>query len=592
MTVYALKNENDELIRSHLLDQHQRHGNFRTQCPICGPSRTKSSDRCLSVRMDGSVAVWICHHCEEKGSTELDNGNTFEIQDYIDIVTDTVTPQANTVEKLYGGLTDEQYGYLTRDRGISADTADRCGLVSKKLYIKKREAEVLCIGFQYNNLDGTTATKWRDGIKNFSQTGAAKDLWRIDQFPGGDLVITEGEMDALSFEEIGIFATSVPNGATQRVSDEIDSTSKKYMYLHNADKYLKDAKRIIIASDADSPGQCLAEEIVRRIGKSRCWRMQYPDDCKDANDVLRKHGREALKECVSNATPWPIGGLRQATEYEEQAVQLFRDGMDHAIDPGVGELGQIFRPAPGTLAVFTGIPGSGKSTFTTWMSYLLASKHDWPCAVFSAETSSQVHLLQLAALHVGKDFKGKDKMTETQLRDAIHWISDRFVFLDESETSVESILERAQAAIMRNGCRLLVIDPFNFISGGVSRGDDEGSTFAINKILVALKTFAVEHDIAVWLVAHPKKMERFQGTNQTPKGYDIAGSAHFFNVADYGITLERDPELPRVARVITWKVRFDWYGSLGTRRLQIDNVGKFDKVREWGSNPGDWDVNI
>lgn len=545
----------------------------------------------MSVRMDGSVAVWLCHHCEEKGSTDLENDNTLNLQDYFNPVTDQVVTESEKVERLYGSLTDEQYGYLTRDRGISAKTADRCGLVSKKVFIKNRDGEVLCIGFQYTNLDGTTATKWRDGIKNFSQSGAAKDLWRIDEFPGGDLVITEGEMDALSFEEIGVFATSVPNGATQKLSEEIDTASKKYMYLSNADKYLKDAKRIIIATDADSPGQNLAEEIVRRIGKSRCWRMQYPEDCKDANDVLRKHGPEALKEVVSNATPWPIGGLRQATEYEEQAVQLFRDGMDHAINPGIGDLGDIFRPAPGTLAIFTGIPGSGKSTFCTWMSYLLASKHDWPCAVFSAETSSQVHLLQLAALHVGKDFKGSDKMTETELRDAIHWISDRFVFLDESETSIESILDRAQAAIMRNGCRLLVIDPFNFISGGVSKGDDDGSTFAINRILVALKTFAVEHDVAVWLVAHPKKMERFQGTNQTPKGYDIAGSAHFFNVADYGITLERDPDMARVARVITWKVRFDWYGSLGTRRLAIDKVGKFDKVMEWGSNPGDWDVH-
>ena len=586
MSLSLVPADTHQSIRDHLSTVERRSGNFRTQCPLCSPSRRNQKDTCLSVRMDGSVAVWNCHHCEEKGATPLQDDD-FSLDDYDQPI---APPEPTPPTRMYGPLTDAQYGYLTSRRGISADTADRIRLISHEVYVPKRESKVLCIGFQYVNLDGTTAVKWRDGAKNFSQTGAAKDLWRIQDFTGGDLIITEGEADALSFEEIGMFATSVPNGAPQKVVDDPDPHSKKYMYLHNAKDYIKKADRVLIATDSDVPGGNLAEEIVRRIGKSRCWRVQYPEDCKDANDVLVKHGRDALKDCVSDASPWPIGGLRQASEYAEQAVALLNSGLDHAIDPLVGRLGEIFRPAPGTLAIFTGIPGSGKSTFTTWMSYLLADRHDWPAAVFSAETSSQIHLLQLAALHTGKPFKGEGKMTEEELKKAIEWINERFVFLDESETTVSSILDRAQAAIMRNGCRLLVIDPFNFLSGGVARADDEGSTQAINKILVALKSFAVEHDIAVWLIAHPKKMERFNNTNQTPKGYDIAGSAHFFNVADYGVTLERHPDMARVAKIIMWKVRFEWYGQLGERCLSIDHVGKYDMVKEWGDDPKDWEI--
>ena len=46
--------------------------------------------------------------------------------------------------------------------------------------------------------------------------------------------------------------------------------------------------KIIIATDNDKSGLAMAEEIARRIGKDRCWRVEYPKDCKDANDVLKK----------------------------------------------------------------------------------------------------------------------------------------------------------------------------------------------------------------------------------------------------------------------------------------------------------------
>jgi len=542
--------------------------------------------------MDDGVAVWICHHCEEKGSTRLENTDLPFMQDhYANEPSENYNRPAPILGE-FEELTDEQIGYLSK-RGISAKTAEKIGIISQSKFIRSREGKFLCLGFVYKNLDGSQAVKFRDAKKNFLQAGAAKSFWRIEEFKEGDLVITEGEMDAASFEEIGTFATSVPNGAPQKVVDDPDPLSKKYMYLAESEEFIKKASRVIIATDSDGPGEALAEEIARRIGKSRCWRLHYPDGCKDANEVLMKHGADVLKESLKDATPWPIGGLRQASEYADSALKLYRDGMSHAVDISIGGIDKIFKPAPGTLAIFTGIPGSGKSTLTTWLSYVLASQHDWQVGVFAAETSSQVHLLQLAALRCGKPFMGADKMSEVELTKAFAWINERFVFLDESETSVDSILDRGQAAIMRNGCRLLVIDPFNFLSGeSRSSRDDDGSTQGINRILVKLKSFAVEHDVAIWLVAHPKKMERFQGKNHTPGGYDISGSAHFFNVADNGITVERDGQEPWVSKVVSWKSRFPWVGSLGSTKLSLDKygTGSYSKVLEWGDHPNDFNT--
>ena len=96
----------------------------------------------------------------------------------------------------------------------------------------------------------------------------------------------------------------------------------KFAYLWNCRAVLDQAVRIILATDSDAPGQALAEELARRLGRDRCWRVRWPttDDKgeqqgqaelarKDANEVLMKDGREELHRLVAAAEPYPIRGL-------------------------------------------------------------------------------------------------------------------------------------------------------------------------------------------------------------------------------------------------------------------------------------------
>ncbi|CAD6258342.1 unnamed protein product [Miscanthus lutarioriparius] len=74
------------------------------------------------------------------------------------------------------------------------------------------------------------------------------------------------------------------------------------------------ASRIILATDDDDPGQALAEELARRLGKERCWRVKWPkkndtDTCKDANEVLMFLGPQALRKVIEDAELYPIRGL-------------------------------------------------------------------------------------------------------------------------------------------------------------------------------------------------------------------------------------------------------------------------------------------
>ena len=541
-------------------------GSVRMTCPECGPDRRKSKDRSLSVKMDGPRAVFFCHHCEIGGAVTLSQPKNDWAK------APEVMPVAEDVQSVMS-LSDDQLAWLSGSRSISKETAEGCGMTSGSMYIRSRSARVACIGWQYKNKDGSEATKWRDGAKNFTQTGSARSLWRIDEWKGGDLIICEGELDAMSFEEAGVFATSVPNGAPS--SSTNGDAGVKYSYLWDAKDKIDAAKRIILATDSDEPGRLLSEEIARRVGKARCWRCVFPEGCKDANDVLVKHGPEALKGVLSEATPWPVHGLRNVSEFRADVTEIFENGVDGGRASGLKSLDKLFRACPQTLTICTGIPGSGKSAFLTWLSVRLSATSNWQCAIFSAETSTQILLLQLASAFTDRPYMGHDKMSREELDSALDWISSRYVFLDETQTDIESVIERAQAAVLRNGVRMLIVDPYNFLTG-TSEGSDDGLA-RINNLLTSLKSLAVSHDLAIFLVAHPVKMYRQQdGTTPIPTGYSVSGSSAFYNVADAGITLSRVSD--GKALFTSWKSRFPWIGALGQTSLDFNHrTGAFSE---------------
>ena len=149
------------------------------------------------------------------------------------------------------------------------------------------------IQFNYFMGDQLINVKYRDGRKNFKlYKGAEKVFYNINSIVGYDTcVIVEGEMDVLALHEAGIKnAISVPNGATLN-NNNLD-------YLDNCIDYFDDKTRVILAVDADEPGQMLQRELVRRLGAEVCYLIDFNGN-KDANDFLLEHGADALRECYT-----------------------------------------------------------------------------------------------------------------------------------------------------------------------------------------------------------------------------------------------------------------------------------------------------
>lgn len=155
---------------------------------------------------------------------------------------------------------------------------------------------------------------------------------------------------------------SVPDGAPRDVKEGAlpdPEEDVKFSYLWASRGVLDMAVRIIIATDSDGPGQALSEELARRLGRERCWRVKWPPaeagtadapvkapSLKDANEVLMAKGPDALKAAVEGAEPYPIRGLFR---YASFWVGLRAGACPHDPPHSCGERGRTaarVRPGP------------------------------------------------------------------------------------------------------------------------------------------------------------------------------------------------------------------------------------------------------
>jgi twinkle protein len=477
-------------------------------------------------------------------------------------------------------LTPDVLRWLAK-RGVSEATARRNKIGGARQFFPALDAKVDCIAFPYFRSGELINIKYRAlAQKAFIQVkGAEKILYGLDDLAdSGQIVIVEGECDKLACNEAGNWnVVSVPDGAPQQVkAGDPDPEDAKFSYIAACAEYLDRRSKIIIAVDADQPGHALAEELARRLGKERCWRVRWPDagdaPCKDANETLLRHGGEVLHECIERAEPYPFTGLHAATDFFEETVALYRDGRKSGHSTGWPSLDEFYTIRPGEVTVVTGIPNHGKSEFIDALASNLALNHDWRFALCSFENPPSEHIAKLTEKRVGAPFWDglNRRMSEAELQGAIYWINDRFFLIrfDEEAPTIDAILDKARAAVMRYGIRGLVIDPYNEIEH--RRLPNMTETEYVSQLLGKVKRFAQNHGVHVWFVAHPAKIQRENGNLPPPTLYDISGSANWANKADVGLVVYRDEAVPNTADIYIRKVRFKSVGKIGALRLRYD----------------------
>lgn len=549
-------------------------GQHKISCPSCSHTRKKKNEKTLSFRIEHDKALYHCWHCAMNGIVPMrEELPKIKVQKEEKVM--AVAKKIKT-----SPLGESAIEFLNK-RGISEETAKKAKLKFAKNWIPSEQAEVECIFFPYTNKGQEYAQKIRSiSSKGFACNGAPQTFFNIDSVQRNDwLIICEGEMDALSLMEAGYESSvSVPNGAVMKVSEvrtfDINNDNK-FKFLWDAKKQIDNAGRILIATDADDAGQAMAEEIARRIGKDKVYKVHYPEGCKDANDVLLKHGKDGIDNLVTGATPWPVRGLFDAKHFFEDVDEIYEKGIGSGASTGYANVDELYSVVEGQLTVVTGHPSSGKSEFIDQLMINLSEKYRWRFAICSFENEPRIHIAKLISKYLKLPFfDGKTpRMTKEEMEGGKQFVQSNFSFLYQADgtlSSVDSIIERLKIAVLRHGVRGAVIDPYNYIQR--DRGD-VSETEWVSDVLTRLRVFAQAHGIHLWFVAHPTKMMRdANGDIPAPKGYDISGSAAWFAKADVGLTVHRpDPAHSPISEIHIWKCRFSWAGKQGKTELSFDS---------------------
>tara|TARA_R100000655_G_scaffold108196_2_gene159737 strand:+ start:3055 stop:4737 length:1683 start_codon:yes stop_codon:yes gene_type:complete len=506
----------------------------KTTCPKCSHTRKNKSDQCLSVNVD--EGIWHCHHCSWKGSLN-------KKVKHLTIPIEKPSPPKTE-------LPEEVYKWF-EERCITRAVVD-----AEKIGYDNR-----WIQFPFYKDEEVVNIKSRTADKKFRQTkNAEKCFYRFDSMKGMEtIIITEGEMDALALVQSGFMnVVSVPDGATQPNSKPSD---RKFSFLLSAEEHLMNAETIILCTDSDGAGKHLRDELSRRIGREKCYRVVYPDGCKDMNDVLIKHGEDEVQNIVSNSHPYPIDGVVMVQDIEDDAIDLLLKPQHKGLSTGWSAVDPHYLISPSEVTVVTGVPNMGKSEWMDALMINMVQSYGWKFGIFSAENFPvEHHLLKLVGKFAGKAFWGENKLDEKTARDSMLILNDHIKFIGTQEDSVtiESIMEQAKILNYRFGLNGLIIDPWNTLEHKF--GDGENETLYVSRVLAQLSAFAKVNEIHVWLVAHPKKMEN--GVDRkplVPTPYDISGSANWFNKCDNAITIHRHKsDEDDYAGVHVHKIRFQY----------------------------------
>jgi twinkle protein len=531
-------------------------GQQRTLCPQCSHTRNNhKSEKCLSVDTDN--LTWFCHHCNWTGKISENKIKYKEIDKYKSIPYEK-NENINNIEIFF------------KNRGINKEIIERNkisehnGWVMFPYYINED-----CVNVKYRNIKEKKFMQSKEGFPCFYKIN--------DIINQNYAVICEGEIDALSFEVAGILqAVSVPNGG---INPEAKNISQKLKFIDNSIHYFDDCETIYLATDSDAVGRRLCEELSRRFGKERCRIVRFPEGCKDANDVLLKQGTAGLYKCLTDAEPYPIENVNYAKDFESNLIDIWNNGFNTGVKTNsFQKFDEHFTFHEGQLTVITGIPSHGKSNFIDNIIVELAKNVGWKSAVFSPENPSiEIWLIRLMEIYLKRPFySGIDRMNPDLIKESLNFLND-FIFniLPEDNFQLDNVLATAKMLLKRYGINILVIDPFNNLETNITRGESETSFIA--KILVKLRNYARKTGIHIILIAHPRKMNKINGSNynfEVPVLYDISGSANFYNIADNGGCVYRrfdEDDASKSHMEFYWqKIKSKYIGKLGRIDFEYD----------------------
>ena len=500
-------------------------------CPYCNGGGNRD-EYTFSINLDSGAYCCLRASCGEHGH-------------FVELCRDFDYPLVMEVPRIYKDVSrfgrftpkDKALEYMA-SRGIGEEVTKRY-----QLTVRKDNPDILV--FPFFDEDNTLRfikyrdTKWnkrKKSPKEYSEKDTMPILFGMNHCKGFErLIITEGQIDSLSVAEAGFDnAVSVPTGATG------------FTWLTHNWLWITKFKEIIVFGDCEHGKITLLDTLSARLPKEimiKAVRIKDYLGEKDANDILCKYGKKAIKCCIDNADIPHLDNVKELADVQNVDINKL-----DKIETGIITLDKTIRGmAMGQLVILTGKRGDGKSTL---MSQLVcaALEDNRNVFVYSGELADY-HFkhwldLQLAGkqniVHQ-KDKWGQDAyaLSKETINQITQWYRNRAFIYDnnylvDGSSEFESLPETIERVITQYNVQFICID--NLMTAMERVTEQSNLYLAQSNFVGKLKAIAMKYSVVILLVAHPKKGQanEYQDDNEL-----VAGSADITNKADIVLRYER-----------------------------------------------------
>lgn len=537
MKMYEFREQDAYDFARHVGIETKEHGGelFFKTCPYCQPRATKGNVKTFSINL--STGQFKCFRASCGVS-----GNMLQLSRDFDFSLGTETDEYYRPKRQYRRLQTPKSPIVPKEpavkylegRGISEATA-----LKYEITTQNQHDNILVFPFyddhkklQFVKYRKTDYDPEKDHNKEWCEKNCKPVLFGMKQCNDkfDRLIITEGQLDSLSVAESGIEnAVSVPSGA------------QGFTWVPYCFNWVAKFSEIIVFGDFEKGHMTLLEDIQRRFpNKIRHVREQDYQGCKDANELLQRYGKDAVKQAVENAVMVPIKRVLPLADVEN--VNIYELPK---LKTGIAELDKtLYGGLPfGMVCIIAGKRGDGKSTLASEIMGE-AINQGYATFAYSGELPNYLYKSWFDFQVAGRnhiienktDFgtvnrfisKSNQELINAWYREKAYIYDNRIVESDEQEDLLKSVTQ----AIMQHGIKVILID--NLMTAmyidekqGSDKYDQQG------RFVRELTKIAIRYDVLVLLVAHRRKNAFTQDAND-----EISGSGDITNLA--GITLSYD----------------------------------------------------
>lgn len=377
-----------------------------------------------------------------------------------------------------------------------------------------------------------------------------------------EVVICEGEIDAMTMTAYGYPALSVPFGGGK---------GDKQQWVDCDWDELARFETIYLCMDNDESGKAAVEELQQRLGIHRCRSIVLP--YKDVNECAQKGVTKAeIDKCMANATFYEPEALKRPNEFRAEVLDEFypaggeRPGFSMPWDH------IPFRFLRGEVTLITGTNGHGKSLL--WNEILLhAAECGERCCIASFEMAPKKTLTRAVKQATAMHTPGKDA-----IEGCLDFMSDRLWIYNKVGTGkVKEMLEVFEYTYRRHGVKQFLID--SLMKCGIAE-DDYREQKAFIEVLC---DFAIRTDSHIHLIAHPRKGD----DEMSPaKKLDIKGTGAISDLAFNTMSVWRNKKKESLLAAYQEGEPLPGNMTLDSLEAQADAYLFIDKCREDGTWEG------